>query len=103
MTIKYENCPQCNNRGIIRRYVFNAEPFLIAPPPGVITTPIPVDTSRIQEEYCNCVWGFEKKRFDEKTESPDWVNPLEGLSDEELLTLMDRSHENQQAIDQEFY
>lgn len=101
MTIKYENCPQCSNRGIVRRYVaLNPERIFTVPAPGEILEPM--NTTRIQEEYCNCVWGFRKKRFDEKTKSPDWVNPLEGLSDEQILAWMDQAHENQQAIDQEF-
>ena len=100
MTIKYETCSRCNNRGIVRRYTFDTERlFFVTRNPTSIVPPM---NSRIQEEYCNCSWGFEKKRFDEKTESPDWVNPLEGLSDEQILDWIDRAHENQQAIDQEF-
>ena len=101
MTIKYENCPQCSNRGIVRRYVaLNPDQMFNAPGPEVILDFM--NTTRIQEDYCSCVWGFEKKRFDEKTQSPDWVNPLESLSDEQILAWMDRTRENQQAIDQEF-
>ena len=100
MTIKYENCPQCSNRGIISRYVVLNPDHRIFPDPGEILEPI--NTTRIQEEYCNCVWGFKKKRFNEKTKSPDWVNPLESLSDEQILAWMDREYENQRVIDQEF-
>ena len=99
MTIKHENCPQCSNRGIVSRYVLDTKQDFTVPVLGELLKPI---NTRIQEEYCNCVWGFEKNRFDKKTESLDWVNSLEGLSDEQLLAWMDSTYENQQAINQEF-
>ena len=99
MTIKYEYCPQCSNKGIVSRDVLDTKQDFTVPAPRELLKFI---NPRIQEEYCNCVWGFEKNRFDKKTESLDWVNSFEGLSDEQLLAWMDSTYENQQAINQEF-
>lgn len=98
MTIKHKDCPQCNNRGIVRCYVFNTEQPVLP-----LLVPMPVRNNySIQEKYCDCIYGSDKRRFDERTQSPDWVNPLEGLSDQQILSWMDRCHENEQAINQEF-
>ena len=64
MNIERENCLKCNNRGIIRQYIYDTKHLVITLPPGVI--PPIIDDSRVTETYCNCYWGFDKKRVEQE-------------------------------------
>ena len=64
MNIEHENCLKCDNRGIIRQYTYDTKHLVITLPPGVI--PPIIDNSRVTEAYCNCYWGFDRKRVEQE-------------------------------------
>lgn len=64
MDTEPENCLKCDNRGIIRQYTYDTKYLIITLPPGVI--PPIIDVSRAVETYCNCYWGFAKKRIEQE-------------------------------------
>lgn len=97
MTIKLENCPVCQNRGMIKQAIFPAPKLLVS-----TTVQIPSPSYSIKEVYCNCIYGQKRQEFDLKSASPDWINPLLNLSDEQILQLLEEDYKNKKAISEEF-
>lgn len=114
----FEICPTCLNMGTItvityppfrfhpwqRRYV-SVE---VMPHPGkeVILRPIvhypqkkkPPLTQpsyATTKGYCNCIWGRRVAAIDEKMNRPDYVNPMELMTDAEILKAINDTIDNQ--------
>lgn len=100
MTIKRKNCPICNNHGTYKETVDRYSPFEFVDPNQKL--PDTINSSSINEKYCECEWGSTKEYYDKKTKSPDYVNPFIGLTDQQTIGLIERGARIQDAIKQEF-
>ena len=100
VTIKHENCPKCNNHGTYQEIVEKYPPFDFVDPTQKL--PDTINSFFINEKYCECEWGSTKEYYDKKTESPDYVNPFVGLTDQQTIGLIERRVRIQDAINQEF-
>lgn len=99
MTIKLPKCHLCGNSGFITKAVLSPIPK-IAPIKHI--SDIPIGSYELTKEPCNCPHGEQYKQYLNKTNHPEYENPLEGLSNEEILKYIELTSINQQAIDQEF-
>ena len=99
MTIKHPDCPMCRNRGSIYERRWNNEPLVQA-----LSGPaLPIkEMFETQEVACKCHWGQQWQIMQDRMRHPEYENPFLKMSDDEIIATLNKSSDDQRAIDAEF-
>ena len=99
MTIKYPDCPQCGNRGWYFQIKLKLPPIL-TPYDG--RKPVNEFPNEVTKEICACEHGRKYKALQDQINHPEYENPFLKMTDNEILTTLDKASKDQNAIDLEF-
>jgi hypothetical protein len=95
MTIKFPDCQQCRNTG---RYLI-ATP---TPAPWLNNAIASNGSFTTEEVFCSCYYGEQLQIIENRMRHPEYENPFESMTDEEILERLTNASKDLDAIASEF-